>query len=1382
MKSLKFLMILAVAVSALSAAHAQTWPYPANQAGATAPCTGCGGTIEGLPTFPWSDPIVGYTGRFLDSTTTHDWQGPYRTGRANYTVYSPTNNRIYMAIGSGVGAYDASTLFTRLQAREALWTIGGHPPPVEVWLKWDKWFYAELSGWKTYIADGQDRLKGLDFDDRGNVYLAYSIFGWGIVKDNGGHDSALMTSLSQQPGVSGPSVSAVISLKNSAGAYFALVKGDKGVVLWNVNDPAKPKVVATVPVAFSSYAKTDDRIALLFPSSNGTLTGSIYTIDALTSGGSPLFTLTPTGYFAGVTTDGTNFYLSGGSAAGFTITTVAPTSSAKTAYVQRDFQPLGRSAVTPMSVNYGSGYLAIAAVGGTGGNGQDVLLYRVNGTQFTEVPFNNYFNKYYVTAPTGYAAPRAFFSCVQPYKAGSKLYLLLSGFYLGDVYEIRSDESLSVTVKGDVGTMNGGAPTRAAGTLFYGDKVRFSAVSGATAPKTIAWNFGNPESGVDNSPTALSNQDIDHQYSGLTATTLATGPRTVTATDTASSTVAQASVPLLAPTARVGVTNGSTTYKYLLAQPNASAPVPIVAGDSFFDGSDGDLEGHYAEWNIDGTVSKTVPYSGTLSGYQVPTGACGDHTLTYTAHYGPYSNFVTAGGVDFPVSIGSVSYKVRPFTAVINPNRTTSSGNLVFTSDSRFSTEASIVSPVNVTWSWDVVDTNDQPIASTATLSGTGTTVQAFSAPKTSFSQRGARVRLTITSPALTGACAGLESSKAYTAALNGPDPAVSGGCSSGAPPCTFTVASLSGTNMTNDHWHFAWTVSGGTVTASTDTPTWTPSFTSTGDFTVGVTVSNDIGQAPAVTGLAHVTTPASVCATMTGSNVWMAYNDAAYKCSPSGGTCPVGQPVSFYVQTAGYSFSCADHTFTWNFGDGNTANTSEATHTYSNAGTYTVTLTVSNPSQTFIMTKSLTVGGSTTPPPTGCGTMNSSNLYIVYHNSGFTCPSGVQQCGTNEVLTFAPQEQGYSLSCATHSFLWNFGDGSTSNQQSASHTYTNPGTYTVSLTVANTTQNYQTSASVPITNGTTQPPITGSCATMTNNNVWMAYNDLAFTCSLSGGSCPANQPLTFYAQTQGYSFSCAAHTYTWNFGDGSAPTTSQDSWQTSHTYASAGSYTATLTISNSTQTFVMSKVISVGGGTPPGSCPTITADKMYIVYSNAAGDCLLSNNTGCKTNNAVNFTAQLVGYSLSCGTHTFGWNFGDGTTGTGQTAAHAYTTGGNYTVTLTVTNAQQVYTTTAPIAVASDSPAQPAPEVTVLVEQLLFNQFRFTPTVKSGTVTKFSWDFGDGTTAETTIAKAVTNTYSTTGQYTVTLTASQASASDPSAIWSKVVKVLLTRLRGVRH
>src|SRR5688500_19860441 len=51
-----------------------------------------------------------------------------------------------------------------------------------------------------------------------------------------------------------------------------------------------------------------------------------------------------------------------------------------------------------------------------------------------------------------------------------------------------------------------------------------------------------------------------------------------------------------------------------------------------------------------------------------------------------------------------------------------------------------------------------------------------------------------------------------------------------------------------------------------------------------------------------------------------------------------VGTPVNFTDLSTGTVVSWA-----WNFGDGNTSNLENPTHTYSAAGTYNITLTVSN-------------------------------------------------------------------------------------------------------------------------------------------------------------------------------------------------------------------------------------------------------------------------------------------------------------------------------------------------------------------------------------------------------------------------------------------------------
>ena len=48
----------------------------------------------------------------------------------------------------------------------------------------------------------------------------------------------------------------------------------------------------------------------------------------------------------------------------------------------------------------------------------------------------------------------------------------------------------------------------------------------------------------------------------------------------------------------------------------------------------------------------------------------------------------------------------------------------------------------------------------------------------------------------------------------------------------------------------------------------------------------------------------------------------------------------------------------------------------------------------------------------------------------------------------------------------------------------------------------------------------------------------------------------------------------------------------------------------------------------------------------------------------------------------TYSWNFGDGATGSGQTASHVYATGGTFTVTLSVSDGSEAATTTTTVEV----------------------------------------------------------------------------------------------------
>jgi PKD repeat protein len=118
---------------------------------------------------------------------------------------------------------------------------------------------------------------------------------------------------------------------------------------------------------------------------------------------------------------------------------------------------------------------------------------------------------------------------------------------------------------------------------------------------------------------------------------------------------------------------------------------------------------------------------------------------------------------------------------------------------------------------------------------------------------------------------------------------------------------------------------------------------------------------------------------------------------------------------------------------------------------------------------------------------------------------------------------------------------------------------------------------------------------------------------------------------------------YEWVFGDGTAET----GVATQHTYSQPGTYTVTLTVTDDAGGWNReSKTVTID---PPNDPPT-------SVFT-----------AGCSGRSCA-FDGR--GSGDSDGTIvTYAWEFGDGTIGSGVAVQHTYAQGGNYTVTLTVTD-----------------------------------------------------------------------------------------------------------------
>lgn len=211
----------------------------------------------------------------------------------------------------------------------------------------------------------------------------------------------------------------------------------------------------------------------------------------------------------------------------------------------------------------------------------------------------------------------------------------------------------------------------------------------------------------------------------------------------------------------------------------------------------------------------------------------------------------------------------------------------------------------------------------------------------------------------------------------------------------------------------------------------------------------------------------------------------SAFSANPTSGNKPL--IVNFADQSTNSPTS-----WQWNFGDGNTSTQQSPTHTYQNAGSYTVQLAVTNSD------------GSDT---------EMKNNYITVTNAG-SAPvadfNGNPTSGNKPlIVNFTDQ----STNSPTN-WEWDFGDGGTSTVQNPTHTYQNEGYYAVTLTVNNgfdedteVKNNYINVTSGGGTGTFTDPRDGETYATVDiGNQTWFAEN-LNYTTTLSWtyGDEPAN-------------------------------------------------------------------------------------------------------------------------------------------------------------------------------------------------------------------------------------------------------------------------------------
>ncbi|OPX70867.1 MAG: PKD domain protein [Methanoregulaceae archaeon PtaB.Bin108] len=287
-------------------------------------------------------------------------------------------------------------------------------------------------------------------------------------------------------------------------------------------------------------------------------------------------------------------------------------------------------------------------------------------------------------------------------------------------------------------------------------------------------------------------------------------------------------------------------------------------------------------------------------------------------------------------------------------------------------------------------------------------------------------------------------------------------------------------------------------------------------------------------------------------------------------------------------------------------------------------------------------------------------------------------------------------------SWAWTFGDGGTSNTSNPNYIYSVPGTYTVNLTVtgpggtdSESKTNYITVADAPVA-----PVANFTYLSECPNPLFLQFTDTSL-----------NDP------TQ----------WSWNFGDGETSTLRNPN----HTYSAYGGYNLTLTVSNLAGSNSTTRIICII------ACP-------LPVYPPVAH--FTANATYGQLPLPIQFTDNSTGEAITSRL----WTFGDGGTSTDTNPIHLYTTPGLFTVSLEVTNdgGSNTSTRTDYIHVFDATPIADFIAEPQSGDAPLPVQFHDTSV---GSPTGWQWDFGDGTT---TTLQSPSHTYTTPGNYTVTLTA----------------------------
>ncbi|TAL59831.1 MAG: PKD domain-containing protein [Bacteroidetes bacterium] len=471
-----------------------------------------------------------------------------------------------------------------------------------------------------------------------------------------------------------------------------------------------------------------------------------------------------------------------------------------------------------------------------------------------------------------------------------------------------------------------------------------------------------------------------------------------------------------------------------------------------------------------------------------------------------------------------------------------------------------------------------------------------------------------------------------------------------GCPPLQVTFTDISTGNPTSWNWNFGNGNSGTGQTAGAI-------YTIPGVYTVTLTVTNGASSDTEIK-TAYITV----------------YNKPTAGFTISTDTACIGQSVTFTDATVISPGGPPIGTWAWNFGDGfsTSATVPSVTHIYSTPGNYPVSVNVTDTN--------------------GCSGNTVKNIVVLPKPALSFTATPISACAPPLNVTFTNN----STSIGATTYLWNFGDGSTSTALNPVHTYTASGSYNVTLYV---NQNGCIDSLIKPNTIIIQKIVAGFSATPT---AICSGDSILFT----NTSVPS------------------AITADWDFGDGGTSTAINPT----HTYIASGTFTVTLI-----------------SGDASGCKDTIT--DTITVHQTPVANFIADTMAACSVPFTVNFT------NTSTGATNWVWNFGDGSpVSILQNPSHTYNATGTFSVSLIAINAsgpcidtivKNFFITIAPpvagFLLPPDSGCVP----------LTINFLNASLSLVDP-ITNYTWNFGDGSSA--TAAPPLSHTYTATGIYSASL------------------------------